>query len=138
MTRVSLKRNLIEPVSFRPSDDWPQGEESFNDIFYHIKKRSPDTLFIRMASLWKRLFYSSGRRRRYFEEGEHSFSILCGRLRGVVLTIKCSNGIIYLSIKISQNNRNHVFLYHKKDYVFDKLKEIFPDEAIEFTIEYEN
>ncbi|EOQ4936263.1 DUF1106 domain-containing protein, partial [Escherichia coli] len=23
-------------------------------------------------------------------------------------------------------------------YVFDKLKEIFPDEAIEFTIEYEN
>ncbi|EEQ7237869.1 DUF1106 domain-containing protein, partial [Escherichia coli] len=25
-----------------------------------------------------------------------------------------------------------------KDYVFDKLKEIFPDEAIEFTIEYEN
>ncbi|EEQ2095273.1 DUF1106 domain-containing protein, partial [Escherichia coli] len=26
----------------------------------------------------------------------------------------------------------------KKDYVFDKLKEIFPDEAIEFTIEYEN
>ncbi|EOK6358290.1 DUF1106 domain-containing protein, partial [Escherichia coli] len=24
------------------------------------------------------------------------------------------------------------------DYVFDKLKEIFPDEAIEFTIEYEN
>lgn len=39
MTRVSLKRNLIEPVSFRPSDDWPQGEESFNDIFYHIKKK---------------------------------------------------------------------------------------------------
>ncbi|EER7912648.1 DUF1106 domain-containing protein, partial [Escherichia coli] len=27
---------------------------------------------------------------------------------------------------------------HKKDYVFDKLKEIFPDETIEFTIEYEN
>ncbi|EGD8977898.1 hypothetical protein DN797_25225, partial [Escherichia coli] len=26
----------------------------------------------------------------------------------------------------------------KKDYVFDKLKEIFPDEAIEFLIEYEN
>ncbi|EED0957234.1 DUF1106 domain-containing protein, partial [Escherichia coli] len=26
----------------------------------------------------------------------------------------------------------------KKDYVFDKLKEIFPDETIEFTIEYEN
>ncbi|EER9956981.1 TPA: DUF1106 domain-containing protein, partial [Escherichia coli] len=25
-----------------------------------------------------------------------------------------------------------------KDYVFDKLKEIFPDETIEFTIEYEN
>ncbi|ENE8601451.1 type III secretion system LEE needle length regulator EscP, partial [Escherichia coli] len=97
MTRVSLKRNLIEPVSFQPSDDWPQGEESFNDIFNHIKKRSPDTLFIRMASLWKRLFYSSGRRRRYFEEGEQSFSILCGRLRGIVLTIKCSNGIIYLS-----------------------------------------
>ncbi|HFP0663240.1 TPA: DUF1106 domain-containing protein, partial [Escherichia coli] len=49
-----------------------------------------------------------------------------------------SNGIVYLSIKISPNNRNHVFLYHKKDYVFDKSKEIFPDEAIEFTIEYEN
>ena len=138
MTRVSLKRNLIEPVSFQPSDDWSQGEENFNDIFNRIKKRSPDTLFIRMASLWKRLFYSSGRRRRYFEQGEHSFSLLGGRLLGIVLTIKCRSGIIYLSIIVNPNNRNHVFLYHKKDYVFDKLKEIFPDEAIEFLIEYEN
>lgn len=38
MTRVSLKRNLIEPVSFQPSDDWSQGEENFNDIFNRIKK----------------------------------------------------------------------------------------------------
>ncbi|EJE86352.1 T3SS component protein [Escherichia coli O26:H11 str. CVM9952] len=38
MTSISLKRNLIEPVSFQPSDDWPQGEESFNDIFNRIKK----------------------------------------------------------------------------------------------------
>ncbi|WP_137474202.1 DUF1106 domain-containing protein, partial [Escherichia coli] len=64
---------MLRPFCFRPSDDLTQGEESCNDIFNHIKKRSPDTLFIRMTSLWKRLFYSSGRRRRYFEEGEQSF-----------------------------------------------------------------
>lgn len=138
MTNISLKRNLIEPVSFQPSDDWPQGEESFNDIFNRIKKRTPDTSFIRMASLWKRLFYAPGQRRRYFEQGERSFSIICGKLRGIVLTIKCSNGTIYLSITLNPNNKNHIFLYHKKNYICDKLKEIFPDEPIEFSIEYEN
>ncbi|EES0680736.1 DUF1106 domain-containing protein, partial [Escherichia coli] len=55
-----------------------------------------------------------------------------------VLTIKCSNGTIYLSITLNPNNKNHIFLYHKKNYICDKLKEIFPDEPIEFSIEYEN
>ena len=138
MTRVSLKRNLIEPVSFRPLDDWSQGEENFNDILNRMKKRSPDTLFIRMASLWKKLFYFPGKRRRYFEQEEHSFSIICGRLRGIVVTFKCSKGIIYLSIKVNPNNSKLILLYNKKEYIFDKLKELFPDEAIEFSIEYEN
>ncbi|EHB7691862.1 DUF1106 domain-containing protein, partial [Escherichia coli] len=73
-----------------------------------------------------------------FEQGERSFSIICGKLRGIVLTIKYSNGTIYLSITLNPNNKNHIFLYHKKNYICDKLKEIFPDEPIEFSIEYEN
>ncbi|WP_272482358.1 DUF1106 domain-containing protein [Escherichia coli] len=39
---------------------------------------------------------------------------------------------------MNPNNKNHIFLYRKKNYICDKLKEIFPDEPIEFSIEYEN
>uniref|UniRef100_UPI000F0AB10B DUF1106 domain-containing protein n=1 Tax=Escherichia coli TaxID=562 RepID=UPI000F0AB10B len=59
-------------------------------------------------------------------------------LRGIDLTITSSNATIYQAITLNPNNKNHIFLYHKKNYICDKLKEIFPDEPIEFSIEYEN
>ncbi len=88
--------------------------------------------FLKLVELWKNKFYSPYLLRRFMLQKQRSFSLINGRLHGVILRIDTDGNNILLSLILNPNNIYHSLLYYREREISERLNQLFPLDNIIF------
>lgn len=133
---INGKNSFIKPVLpvYLNSDD---NGKHFHEMLGRREWYEPDVVFLKLLKLWKNKFNSTGHCRRFLEKGKRSFSIINGRLHGVILVIDNDGMNVLLSMVLKRNNIYHSVLFNREKEIATRLNQIFPHDNILFSVKYE-
>lgn len=133
---VTRKNNIMisaTPCNFNVDDR----KKHFHEMLNKRKWYEPDVVFLKLVKLWKNKFNNPYLLRRFMLQGQRSFSLINGRLHGVILRIDTDGNNILLSLILNPNNTYHSYLYDREREISERLNQLFPLDNIIFSVTYE-
>ncbi|AXC84478.1 hypothetical protein DOE57_03675 [Salmonella enterica subsp. salamae serovar 56:b:[1,5]] len=135
-TVITQKNSImtsLTPCEFNVDDR----EKHFHEMLNKCKWYEPDVVFLKLVELWKNKFYSPYLLRRFMLQKQRSFSLINGRLHGIILRIDTDGNNILLSLILNPNNIYHSLLYYREREISERLNQSFPLDNIIFSVTYE-
>lgn len=138
MNNSGITRKNSITVSVTPCDfSVDDREKHFHEMLNKRMWYEPDIVFLKLVKLWKNKFNNPYLLRRFILQGPRSFSLINGRLHGVILRIDTNGNNILLSLILDPNNIHHSYLYCREREISERLNQLFPLDNIIFSVAYE-